>query len=86
MADKKEEKIKKRAYELWEAEGRPENRHHEHWSKAKQEHGGAKKPTNGASDAKKKTSAKPAPKPAIEKAATAKRTITRATTPKRPTK
>jgi hypothetical protein len=32
-----EEKIRGRAYELWEQEGRPHSRHQEHWSKAEQE-------------------------------------------------
>jgi hypothetical protein len=33
------EKIARRAYELWEAEGRPDGRHHEHWLQAEQELG-----------------------------------------------
>jgi len=38
MTEKDEDLIKKRAYALWESEGRPEGRHDEHWSKAYQEH------------------------------------------------
>ncbi|KQS65355.1 hypothetical protein ASG39_08930 [Rhizobium sp. Leaf371] len=38
MTEKDEDLIKKRAYALWESEGRPEGRHDEHWSKAHQEH------------------------------------------------
>lgn len=37
MTEKDEDLIKKRAYALWESEGRPEGRHDEHWSKAYQE-------------------------------------------------
>lgn len=33
----KEETIKARAYQIWEEEGRPHGRHHEHWQKAMQE-------------------------------------------------
>jgi hypothetical protein len=32
-----QEKIRGRAYELWEQEGRPHARHREHWAKAEQE-------------------------------------------------
>ena len=39
MADrtKHEEKIRKRAYELWEREGRPHLRDHDHWLRAEAE-------------------------------------------------
>ena len=42
MADKQktteqEEKIRRRAHELWEQEGRPHARHQEHWLRAEQE-------------------------------------------------
>jgi hypothetical protein len=33
------ERIKQRAYEIWEGEGRPEGRHDEHWQQAKGEVG-----------------------------------------------
>ena len=32
-----EEKIKLRAYEVWEREGRPDGRHDEHWHQAKKD-------------------------------------------------
>jgi Protein of unknown function (DUF2934) len=31
------ERIRRRAYELWESEGRPEGREHTHWLQAEQE-------------------------------------------------
>ena len=31
-----DEKIKSKAYEIWEEEGRPAGRHDEHWSRAEQ--------------------------------------------------
>ena len=34
-----EEEIARRAYALWEEEGRPEGRHEEHWSRAQNELG-----------------------------------------------
>ncbi|WP_274424051.1 DUF2934 domain-containing protein [Chelativorans sp. YIM 93263] len=37
MSSDREEKIRRRAYELWEAEGHPEGRHHEHWERAARE-------------------------------------------------
>ncbi|WP_179874115.1 DUF2934 domain-containing protein [Rhizobium sp. L43] len=33
----REEKIRKRAYSLWEKEGRPEGQHRHHWSQAEHE-------------------------------------------------
>lgn len=36
MADR-EERIRSRAYEIWEREGRPEGRHREHWQQAASE-------------------------------------------------
>jgi Protein of unknown function (DUF2934) len=32
-----EERVRKRAYEIWEEEGRPEGRDLDHWNRAKQE-------------------------------------------------
>jgi hypothetical protein len=34
MTERDEDLIKKRAYALWEAEGRPEGRHDSHWEQA----------------------------------------------------
>ena len=32
-----EERIRRRAHEIWEREGRPEGRHEEHWARARRE-------------------------------------------------
>ncbi|UDF28086.1 UNVERIFIED_ORG: DUF2934 domain-containing protein [Roseateles sp. XES5] len=37
MNDERQEWISKRAYGLWEAEGRPHGRDHEHWEQAARE-------------------------------------------------
>jgi hypothetical protein len=37
MANDKQEKIRRRAYEIWESEGRPEGAHLRHWLQAKEE-------------------------------------------------
>lgn len=34
MTDEREQKIRAKAYELWEAAGRPEGREREHWAEA----------------------------------------------------
>lgn len=34
MADTKEDRIRKRAHQIWEDAGRPEGMHEEHWSEA----------------------------------------------------
>lgn len=34
------ERIRARAYQIWEEHGRPEGRHHDHWLQAEQEHVG----------------------------------------------
>lgn len=34
MADDKEDRIRQRAYEIWEREGRPHGRHEDHWHEA----------------------------------------------------
>ena len=44
MAENLEEKIRQRAYELWEQEGRPDCRHREHWLQAEAEIDGPKLP------------------------------------------
>ena len=36
MVDKTEERIRRKAYELWEAEGRPENQGDRHWVQARE--------------------------------------------------
>ncbi|MCB9958631.1 MAG: DUF2934 domain-containing protein [Rhodospirillaceae bacterium] len=57
MPSDKKEAIHKKAYEIWEAEGRPDGKHEEHWSRAEQE-----------VDAPKEAAAKPAA-PRAKKAA-----------------
>jgi hypothetical protein len=37
MASDLEKRVQERAYEIWESEGRPEGRHHEHWQQARAE-------------------------------------------------
>jgi hypothetical protein len=32
-----EHRIRQRAHEIWEREGRPDGRHHEHWAQARRE-------------------------------------------------
>ena len=55
--------VAKRAYEIWEAEGRPHGRHEEHWKKAMAEFSDAKaRPAAARSRialAKKKAAAAP---------------------------
>lgn len=40
MAHNKDEKIRLRAYQIWENEGRPEGRAEDHWRRAEDEVGG----------------------------------------------
>jgi hypothetical protein len=37
MAENRDERIRQRAYEIWEREGRPEGSHDEHWRRAAEE-------------------------------------------------
>ncbi|RUT30374.1 DUF2934 domain-containing protein [Arsenicitalea aurantiaca] len=37
MQKERDEEIRKRAYELWEEEGYPDGREHEHWQRAEAE-------------------------------------------------
>ncbi|MCW2237581.1 DUF2934 domain-containing protein [Azospirillum canadense] len=37
MAESLESRIEKRAYQIWEREGRPEGRSHDHWELAREE-------------------------------------------------
>lgn len=39
MVNGRDEEIRKRAYEIWEKEGRPEGKHQDHWSEAEREFG-----------------------------------------------
>jgi DUF2934 family protein len=48
-----QERIRRRAHEIWEREGRPEGRHEEHWARASREveaEGGAGPPPSAAPD------------------------------------
>lgn len=36
--DDHEQKQRERAYKIWEDEGRPENRHLDHWQRAEEQH------------------------------------------------
>lgn len=38
MDDRKEDRVRTRAYELWEKEGRPHGKDKEHWVEAEREH------------------------------------------------
>ena len=63
----KKEAIHKKAYEIWEAEGRPEGKHEEHWSRAEEEMTEPKKAAaKQAPHAKKAEPAAEAPKPAAK--------------------
>ena len=37
MDQDKEHRIRTRAYQIWEDEGRPHDRHHDHWQRAERE-------------------------------------------------
>ncbi len=39
MDQDKEAEIRSRAYQIWEEEGRPDDRHHDHWQRAEQDIG-----------------------------------------------
>ncbi len=67
MSDDRQERIRKRAHEIWESEGRPHGAHDRHWHQAAAEiDATAAKPAGSASKpaAKKKVAAKPAGKSA----------------------
>ena len=51
MPEDREHLIRARAHALWEQEGRPEGRHHDHWQRASQERGnGSHQQQGGPSD------------------------------------
>jgi hypothetical protein len=70
VTDDRQDRIRRRAHEIWEQAGRPEGAHQEHWEKATADiDSPAAKPKKAA----KKADAKPkAEKPKAAKAATAK--------------
>lgn len=62
MTSEREAMIRERAYQLWEADGRPEGRAVEHWVRAEAEVGGGETETpNPAATGKprRRTAAKP---------------------------
>jgi hypothetical protein len=70
MADDRDQRIRERAYAIWERQGRPEGRHDEHWSQAAEEVDGesgaedraSPQPSDGASSSSKRPPAKGAPR------------------------
>ncbi|MDX8466062.1 DUF2934 domain-containing protein [Mesorhizobium sp. VK23B] len=66
MTDDRQERIRRRAHEIWERAGRPEGAHMEHWDQATAEIDGAAKPK--AKAAPKKAAAAKAAKPKAAKA------------------
>ena len=63
-AGDRETRIRKRAYEIWEAEGRPNGREREHWERATGEVTRTPNPTAAAKGARQpKTRAKGNPAP-----------------------
>jgi len=62
MGHDRDDRIRKRAHELWELEGRPHGKEREHWEQAERELGGSDQPAAAGSTAKKavKSAGKPA--------------------------
>ncbi|MDG4855122.1 MULTISPECIES: DUF2934 domain-containing protein [unclassified Mesorhizobium] len=58
MTDDKQERIRRRAHEIWEQAGRPEGAHMEHWDQAAAEIDAEVKPKSKAAP-KKTAAAKP---------------------------
>ncbi|MEA3536467.1 DUF2934 domain-containing protein [Rhizobium sp. CC-YZS058] len=91
MAKADDDRIRKRAHEIWEEEGRPEGRHSEHWEQAVRDVTGASSGSKGAGKTKADSTAAPqakqsktaaAAKPASEKSASSKSAAPKSTTPK----
>ncbi|MBW9113313.1 DUF2934 domain-containing protein [Rhizobium cauense] len=80
MTETREEWIKKRAYALWEEEGRPSGRDFMHWEQARTERqaleGSAASPDGKEVKVRKRTAAVPKANGAV-KAASAKKTASR---------
>lgn len=63
MTNERDDRIRRRAHEIWESEGRPHGRHDDHWHRALAEDGDAPaKPARG----RKAAGAAPKPKPAAD--------------------
>ncbi|RWJ98118.1 MAG: DUF2934 domain-containing protein [Mesorhizobium sp.] len=69
MTDDRQERIRRRAHEIWEQAGRPEGAHMEHWDQAAAEIDGAAKPKAKAAPKKAATAKAKAPAKAPAKAA-----------------
>lgn len=91
MAKADDDRIRKRAHEIWEEEGRPEGRHSEHWEQAVRDVTGASSGSKGAGKTKADSTAAPqakqgktaaAAKPASDKSASSKSAAPKSTTPK----
>jgi len=91
MADSEEDWIKRRAYELWEAEGYPTGKDTEHWERAKLEYVSLK-PAASLSGKSRRKSTEPVPdekptgarKAAASKVTASKTSSTTAKAPKAP--
>ncbi|RWL95836.1 MAG: DUF2934 domain-containing protein [Mesorhizobium sp.] len=70
MTDDRQERIRRRAHEIWEQAGRPEGAHMEHWDQATAEIDGSAKPK--AKAAPKKAAARVAKPKAATPAKAAK--------------
>ena len=57
MVDEREDRIRERAYRLWEGEGRPHGRHEDHWRQASQEVGDELYGQQGATDGQERRGA-----------------------------
>ncbi len=61
MSDDREDRIRKRAYDLWERDGAPEGHQHAHWQQAEREiDAEAAQSPAGSQDPQGDTAAKPA--------------------------
>lgn len=61
MADDRQNRIRQRAHEIWEQEGRPDGAHERHWRQAENEMAANAKPVKKPATARKPAaSAKPA--------------------------
>lgn len=85
MTPNHESRVRQRAHDIWEREGRPEGRDREHWAQAEAELAGeGKKSSRKAAEAKpRKAAAAPAAKaPAEKKAAPRKKVEAEGAKPK----
>lgn len=73
MAGDLDKRIQERAYEIWESEGRPQGRSHEHWEQARAEFTDARSEAGaGSAAARKKSLGKKASPAAKTKPASAR--------------